>query len=1030
MNVETIVKNHFTPQENEVVGGKLPAFQRFSQTSKTAWARTSEGEFVSILARELAVLKVFNGVTQIVVQRMQNAQLLGSDVSVGATIVESEFHKMTQTVLYEILKHLRTVNFIADDQLASSFMKDVADVAQKHAKPMSNFAPAPGIKMVPVADFASPLDLMNANNNPFFNQILTESLATFCKQASEEKIISAWNFLSDTLPRTIQRYEICLAQCASNNLLDVVKNNIDYVGKALNFNQHDHAVFLFLRRMSVSRPEFEIAFKSFQEILLSAVDNASEVPSGTTQNLVRAESTLSTLGLLEPAKKMESSRVWGLMSQQFIQATEKQYDTPSELFFQLSEKTLQIVPRRSDLDVQHFKHMSNDFNNLAIALASPTPLKILLCGKQGSGKTAALHTALPTQRAFAVLESSEVANAKNGSLKKLRTYAPLCGNPVLLIDQADEIIAKEKDGTTSLIKEQTDIPTTEVWVVSDLKKVPAEAMSAFDLVVTIPQMPLDQRLQLSKQLFEDTYVAEQVAKTCVTPNEIQRLHHWSQISGQTQWKELSIKASGLQQALVKAGTSNQELPLTVVPPNENTAGFENVVGCDDIVQQARAAVACFRNPEKFKKLGGKVPKGLLLTGAPGTGKTHLARAMAHEAGVPLVCASSSALARNSELIGVVFEEAKRQAPCILFLDEVDAIGATAEQRNGASADPQRQAILNRFLVELSGFDDLSQVLVIGATHRPQVLDEALKRSGRLGWNVAFEQPRRDAREQLWKHYGKDMQTSNVDWARVARISVGMSPADIAEAVNRAALNAAMDNSDCVETKHFIRAVDQVAWGIEGTRNCTDAQIYNTAVHEAGHALLVWAYNITIMDQISVKPSNGHLGFVRHFRDEDAIGTTYKDMSHRVEIAFGGLVAEEVVLGQRSAGAVADLKNIRHTIGKMFRDEGMGSAVMGADWNSASPDTKKNIEDEELDFAKKRKDNVVKLFEHNKALIKMVAHQLVAQREISGEEFEAFMLHKGITRDVFLNAKEPSVANDVAPVEKKASPQFSNVHQSM
>lgn len=1020
MNVENIVKTQFHPQNDEIVGGKLPASTRFSQTSKAIWSRTSEGEFVSLLARELTILKIFNGVTQTIVQRIQNTENVGSIFGVETSLVASEFARMKQTVLFEMLKQLRTTNFVANYEISKTFLTEVAEVAKNNTLTVAKFAPAPGIKMVAVADFDSPMDLMNSTPNGYFNQMLTETLAIFCKQGSEEKMLSAWNFLSDALPRTIDRYEKCLADCASNNLVDIVENNINYVSSALHLNKDDHAVFLTLRRMAFDASRFDASFKDFRGVLFSAFDSAAEVPSGTTERILSPDSKLSVLGLLESIKKSDSSRVSGLVSPLFVQATEKQYNSPSELFFQLSEKTLKVLPRQSNLDVQHFKHMSNDFKNLEIALSSPTPLKILICGKQGSGKSAALHTALPAERAFALLESSEVTNVKNGSLKKLRTYAPLCGSPVLLIDQADEIIAKEKDGVTSLIKEQADVPTTEVWVVSDIKKVPAEAMSAFDLVVTVPQMPLDQRLQLAQELFDDTYVAEQVAKTCVTPNEIQRLHHWSQISGQTQWKQLSIKASGLQQALVKAGTTTQELPLTVVSPSENTQGFNTVVGCDDIVQQAHAAISCFRNPEKFKKLGGKVPKGLLLTGAPGTGKTHLARAMAHEAGVPLVCASSSALARNPELIGVVFEEAKRQAPCILFLDEVDAIGATAEQKTGASADPQRQAILNRLLVELSGFDDLTQVLVIGATHRPHVLDSALKRSGRLGWNIGFENPRRNAREQLWKHYGKDMETSNVDWARVARVSVGMSPADIAEAVNRSALNAAMDNADCVEIKHILRAVDQVAWGIEGARNCTDDQIYNTAVHEAGHALLVWAYNITTIDQISVKPSNGHLGFVRHFRDEDKIGSTYKDMSHRVEIAFGGLVAEEVVLGQRSAGAVADLKNIRITIGQMFRDEGMGSVVMGADWTSVSPDTKKQIEDEELTFARERKENVVKLFENNKALIKMVANQLVSHREISGEEFAEFLANKNISQKTFLDASEPVIANDTGNVERKSS----------
>lgn len=999
--VESIVKDVFTKTENhEIVGGQDPVWRWFSQSISSP----SEEMLVSRLSKELTTLKMLQSFA---------AAIQNSDGRTMKSWGADDLKKIAPDFLLQAIERLRHSMWVADKTLALNLVEDIVQfsVETKTDKPYKS--PAPGIKMVSVPDFDEPLRVLAPNDDFIHDRMIESNIKNYCTQEFEDHLEKCWAFLQDALPRTIARLEEVLVVCNENNLRDPLDHNMETVSKSLQLEPHEQAVFLTLRRLASGSDRISEVFKNLPNVVFSVVDHVSDVPTGTTQHVFNPTSKLVRLGLLSPPdEKTRTFKVLDQVDKHFVETTSQPYKNANDLFFNMSAKSLCLHERQSKLNPQDFKHLAHDFENLAIALSSPAALKILVCGKQGSGKTAALHTAMPTGRVFAAPDGSLAHMGRSVVFQKLRTYAALCGNPVLLIDHGDEIIAKEKDSSISLIKEQSEVPTTEVWVVSDLKKVPAEAMSAFDLVVTIPQMPLDQRLRLSQKLFEDPYVAEQVAKTCVTPNEIQRLHQWSQISGQTQWKELSIKASGLQQALVKAGTSTQELPLTVVSPNENTAGFENVVGCDGIVQQARAAISCFRNPEKFKKLGGKVPKGLLLTGAPGTGKTHLARAMAHEAGVPLVCASSSALARNPELIGVAFEEAKRQAPCILFLDEVDAIGATAEQRNGASADPQRQAILNRFLVELSGFDDLSQVLVIGATHRPHVLDDALKRSGRLGWNIDFEQPRRDAREQLWRHYGQEMETSHIDWPRVARISVGMSPADIAEAVNRSALNAAMDNADCVETKHLIRAVDQVAWGIEGTRNCTDAQIYNTAVHEAGHALLVWAHNITVMDQISVKPSNGHLGFVRHFRDEDTIGTTHTEMSHRVEIAFGGLVAEEVVLGQRSAGAVADLKQIRRTITQMFREEGMGSAVMGADWLTTSPDTQKMIEDEELAFAKERKENVTKLFKNNKALIKMVANQLVAHREMSGEEFEAFLAEKGITRAAFANPPAVAVANDV------------------
>lgn len=1003
--VESIVKENFSVLgENEIVAGRNPVWERFAQSARSA----SEGTMVSRLSHDLTMLKFLQNVAEAV----KNSD--GRNMKSWAT---DDLPKIAPEFLVHVLNRLRNSMVVADKTLTLDLVEDIAKFNKDNTVDKPSKSPAPGIKMVPVPDFDDPLSLLTMKEDFYHDILVTDSIKNYCT-ASEEHLEKVWSFIQDALPRTIERIEQSLGACAQQNLSDPIVENIEIVSNSLQLDADERAVFLTLRHLFSKGGKINTILNPFPNVVFSAVDHVSGVPAGTTQQLF-STSKLFALGVLSsPDEKPNSFKVLEQLDEHFVEATATRYKNAKDLFFNISAKSLCLHHRQSELKAHDFKHMANDFENLAIALSSPTALKILVCGKQGSGKTAALHTAMPADRVFATPEIATAHVAKSVIFKKLRAYAPLCGSPVLLIDHGDEIIAKEKDASISLMKGQGDIPTTEVWVVNDIKKVPAEAMSAFDLVVNVPQMPLDQRLQLAKELFDDSYVAEQVSKTCVTPNEIQRLHHWSKISGQTQWKQLSLKASGLQQALVKAGTTTQELPLSVVAPSDNTDGFSTVVGCDDIVQQAQAAISCFRNPEKFKKLGGKVPKGLLLTGAPGTGKTHLARAMAHEAGVPLVCASSSALARNPELIGMVFEEAKRQAPCILFLDEVDAIGATAEQKNGASADPQRQAILNRLLVELSGFDDLTQVLVIGATHRPYVLDDALKRSGRLGWNISFGPPRRDSREQLWKHYGKEMEAPNMDWARVARISVGMSPADIAEAVNRSALNAAMDGADCVDIKHVLRAIDQVAWGIEGGRNCNDNQVYNTAVHEAGHALLVWAYNISTIDQISVKPSGGHLGFVRHFPDEEVIGTTQDDLSKRVEIAFGGLVAEEVVLGARSAGAVADLRQIRSTVARMFRDEGMGSAVMGVEWISASQDTKKIVEDEELVFARERKQNVTHLFKNNQALIKMVANQLVAHREISGEEFEAFVLSKGITREVFLNTTPPEVVNETSPDKVK------------
>ncbi|MBJ6134826.1 ATP-dependent zinc metalloprotease FtsH [Ochrobactrum sp. Q0168] len=343
--------------------------------------------------------------------------------------------------------------------------------------------------------------------------------------------------------------------------------------------------------------------------------------------------------------------------------------------------------------------------------------------------------------------------------------------------------------------------------------------------------------------------------------------------------------------------------------------FQDVAGVDEAKQDLEEIVEFLRDPQKFQRLGGKIPRGVLLVGPPGTGKTLLARSVAGEANVPFFTISGSDFVEMFVGVGAsrvrdMFEQAKKNAPCIIFIDEIDAVGRHRGAGLGGGND-EREQTLNQLLVEMDGFEANESIILIAATNRPDVLDPALLRPGRFDRQVVVPNPDIVGREQILKVHVRNVPLApNVDLKVVARGTPGFSGADLANLVNEAALMAARRNKRLVTMQEFEDAKDKIMMGAERRSAMTPEEKANTAYHEAGHAIV--ALNVPAADPVhkaTIIPRGRALGMVMQLPEGDRYSATYTWMVSRLAIMMGGRVAEELKFGKENitSGASSDIQ---------------------------------------------------------------------------------------------------------------------------
>jgi cell division protease FtsH len=368
--------------------------------------------------------------------------------------------------------------------------------------------------------------------------------------------------------------------------------------------------------------------------------------------------------------------------------------------------------------------------------------------------------------------------------------------------------------------------------------------------------------------------------------------------------------------------------------NETKVTFADVAGIDEAKEELQEVVEFLRSPEKFQKLGGRIPKGVLLVGAPGTGKTLLAKAVAGEAKVPFFTISGSEFVEMFVGVGAsrvrdLFSQAAGQAPCIIFIDELDALGK-ARGMNVFGGNDEREQTLNQLLVEMDGFESNKGVIIMAATNRPEILDPALLRPGRFDRQVMIDRPDINGREAILKIHSQHVLLGpDVDLRKIASLTPGFVGADLANLINEAALLAARKNKEAVGSAEFDEAVDRVVGGLEKKNrvmNPKEKEI--VAFHESGHAIV--AESVKYADpvhKISIIPRGiGALGYTQQRPTEDRYLMTRAELLDRLAVLLGGRVAEELVFGDISTGAQNDLQRATDIARSMVAEYGMSDLL--------------------------------------------------------------------------------------------------------
>jgi cell division protease FtsH len=475
---------------------------------------------------------------------------------------------------------------------------------------------------------------------------------------------------------------------------------------------------------------------------------------------------------------------------------------------------------------------------------------------------------------------------------------------------------------------------------------------------------------------------------------------------------LARRAGNMQSALGAFGRSRARR----YEPSGDKVTFADVAGIEEAKDELSEVVDFLRNPDKYRKLGGRIPHGVLLSGLPGTGKTLLARAVAGEADVPFFSIAASEFVETFVGVGAsrvrdLFKVAKENAPAIVFIDELDAIGRsrTSGVSGFSGGNDEREQTLNQILTEMDGFDSATSVIVLGATNRPDVLDRALLRPGRFDRRVAVQPPDRDGREAILRVHARGVPLGpDVDLARIAATTPGMVGADLANLVNEAALTAARRQHDVVEEADFTDALERIVLGAERQVLMSDEDRRRTAYHEGGHALVgMLTTGADPVRKVSIIPRGMALGVTFSAPDADRYSYLEPEIRAKIKVALGGRVAEEIVFGEISTGAESDIEQLtglaRQMVGRWGMSDALGPvSVIPRDGSGpflpgvaeTSPETQRLVDDEVRRIVDEAHDEVVTLLAENRARLDALAGALLEHETLDEDDAYAAA---GVTR---------------------------------
>ena len=447
--------------------------------------------------------------------------------------------------------------------------------------------------------------------------------------------------------------------------------------------------------------------------------------------------------------------------------------------------------------------------------------------------------------------------------------------------------------------------------------------------------------------------------------------------------------------------------------SQNKVTFADVAGIDEAKDDCEEIIAFLKDPKKFQRLGGRIPKGVLLMGSPGTGKTLLARAIAGEAGVPFFSISGSDFVEMFVGVGAsrvrdLFEQGKKHAPCIIFIDEIDAVGRNRGAGLGGGHD-EREQTLNQLLVEMDGFESNEGVIIIAATNRADVLDSALLRPGRFDRRIMVPRPDLNGRIGILQvHTKKTPLADDVDLEVLSRGTPGMSGADLENLVNEAALLAARQDKDSVSMADFEMAKDKVRMGSERrSMLIPEKEKRTTAWHEAGHTLVgMMVPNHDPIHKVTIIPRGPALGVTFVLPKEDVLGRSKEQLESMIAMALGGRIAEEIKFGEKTSGAASDLQRVTQLARAMVTQLGMSDNLgplvygereddmfgMGSPFKTKeySEQTAREIDDEVRRIIRVQYERARKLLEENLDKLDAIANALLERETIDAEELAAIL----------------------------------------
>ena len=434
-------------------------------------------------------------------------------------------------------------------------------------------------------------------------------------------------------------------------------------------------------------------------------------------------------------------------------------------------------------------------------------------------------------------------------------------------------------------------------------------------------------------------------------------------------------------------------PQEIKPDSSSSIKWEDVAGADEAKAELREVVDFLRDPKRFKKLGAKVPKGILLHGPPGTGKTLLAKAAANEANAKFFAQSAASFVEMFAGLGAarirrLFRQARKQAPAIIFIDELDAVGAT----RGKDISGEKDQTLNQLLVEMDGFSGGDDLVVIAASNLLDKLDPALLRPGRFDRQIFVSPPDLNGREEVLRVHSRNKPLHEVDLTMIARQTSGLTGADLANICNEAAIFAGRQERDVVFTEDFEAALERVVAGMQSRRVINDHEKKVVAYHEAGHALASELLpGIEQVHKISIVPRGRALGYTLNLPEEDRYLKSRDELLDVLVVLLSGRVAEHVVFGQITTGASDDLKRVYELSRAMVTDYGMANELrsrrLPADDYSISDASRRLVDDEQQELTDLAYRRASKLITENRPLLDELARTLLAEEVLERRDID-------------------------------------------